>query len=91
MAGGYKIVDLRDINVEVGAEAVTIPGIYNEIESNYRKPVQLTGIMVGGLEKPSVFVSMYHSGNAYYTKLILDESGEITLEISSEDFVKMTR
>ena len=53
--GGYKLIDLKDSKLTVGGEGVTVKGIYNSIENSYNKPLILTGIHIGGIERNDVF------------------------------------
>lgn len=57
--GGYKIINLKDTNLVTGSDAVTIKGIYESIEDNYRKPLLLSGIVIDGVEKADMYVSFY--------------------------------
>lgn len=58
--GGYKIIDLQDRPLT--GSPVTIPGIYEEIEGNFRKPLLLSGINVGGAERPDLYTGPSISG-----------------------------
>lgn len=42
--GGYTIIDLKDTALTTGGDAVTIKGIYERIEGNYRKRIVLSGL-----------------------------------------------
>ena len=46
--GGYKIIDLKNTNLTLSG--ANIKGLYEEIESNYRKPILLSGIIINGYE-----------------------------------------
>lgn len=78
--GGYKIIDLKDNSLS--NDAVTIEGIYEAIEGSYRKPLLLSGVNIGGTEKPDVFVEANVSGSDY---TIVAYGG--TLTITDEDSV----
>lgn len=66
--GGYKIIDLRDKNLTTTSYAY-VKGIYEDIESNYRKPLLLSGITIEQVEKADAFVTFTHNGNAYSTSI----------------------
>lgn len=83
MRGGYKIINLKDKLLMVGTQA-SIKGVYNSIESNYRKALLLTGITIDSVEKPDVFITLSHNGNKY-TGLLYG----YTLEINSDDKVEI--
>lgn len=53
MNTGYKIIDLK--NISLSSTAVTITGIYDSIESNYRKALLLANIVIDSVEKANVF------------------------------------
>ena len=47
---GYKIVDLKNTNL-VNGTPVKIKGLYEEIESNYRKPIILSNVVIDKVER----------------------------------------
>lgn len=53
--GGYKIIDFKDENIPNGQSPVTISGIYESIENNYRKACLLSGLTLAGVEKADIF------------------------------------
>lgn len=62
--GGYKLIDLKESKLTVGGDGVTVKGIYNSIENSYNKPLILTGINIGGIERNDVFIDFaVNSGN----------------------------
>lgn len=63
--GGYLIVDLKGNDIATLAGEV-IPGIYETLEGNYGKPVLVSGIVVDGVEKPDVFVSVRLFEGGFY-------------------------
>lgn len=62
--GGYQIVDFQDINITTG-EGVTVVGVYETIESSYRKPILISGVTIDGVEKPDCFVDCEVAGSNY--------------------------
>lgn len=56
MKGGYQIIDLRETNF-TAATAVTIPGVYEQIEGNYNKPLLLEGFSIGDIEYNATWVN----------------------------------
>lgn len=77
--GGYKIIDFKDKNL---TSSPTIDGIYDSIENNYRKPLLLSGLVIGGVEKASVFAIATLSSTSFvfsniygYNITITDEDG----------------
>ena len=53
MNTGYQIIDLK--NNSLSSTPVTITGIYDGIESNYRKALLLANIVIDSVEKANVF------------------------------------
>ena len=75
--GGYKLIDLKDSKLTVG-EGVTVKGIYNSIKNSYNKPLILTGINIGGVERNDVFIDFaFNSGN-YVANISATEKITIT-------------
>lgn len=81
MIGGYKIIDLRGINLVTGAEAPPkISGIYDAIESGINKPLMLSGIVINGINKQTTYVNFTHADNIY--SYVYDG---VTISINSDD------
>ena len=78
---GYKIVDLKNTNL-VNGTPVKIKGIYEEIESNYRKPIILSNVVIDRVEKIDKWVNFSHSENSY--TCIIPEG---TISLNNEDNV----
>ena len=76
--GGYKLIDLKDIKLTVGGEGVTVKGIYNSIENSYNKPLILTGINIGGIERNDVFIDFTVNSGSYVTNISSTEKITIT-------------
>ena len=89
--GGYKIIDLHDTDITVGGDGVTIAGIYNAIEHNYRKPILISGLHIGGVEQEDCFVTLTHSENTY-TGLLQFLTGDKIhiLAVTNDDKVTIT-
>lgn len=76
--GGYKLIDLKENKLTVGGSGVTVKGIYNSIENSYNKPLILTGINIGGIERNDAFIDFtYNSGN-YVANISAKEKITIT-------------
>lgn len=61
--GGYKIIDFKDN--ALSTTSVTIDGIYDSIENNYRKPLLLSGLVLNSVEKPDAFALPIVSGTSF--------------------------
>lgn len=77
--GGYKLIDLKDSKLTVGDGAgVTVKGIYNSIENSYNKPLILTGINIGGVERNDVFIDFSDDSGSYVANISATEKIIIT-------------
>lgn len=75
--GGYKLIDLKDSKLTVG-DGVTVKGIYNSIENSYNKPLILTGINIGGVERNDVFIYFADDSGSYVANISATEKVTIT-------------
>lgn len=76
--GGYKLIDLKDSKLTVGGNGVTVKGIYNSIENSYNKPLILTGINIGGIERNDVFIDFTVVSGNYVANISATEKITIT-------------
>lgn len=76
--GGYKLIDLKDNKFTVGGAGITISGIYHSIEASYNKPLILTGINIGGIERNDIFVDFADDSGNYVANISTKESITIT-------------
>lgn len=82
MKGGYQIIDFKERNLT--GNSVIIPGVYESIEGNYYKPILLSGLVIDGIERSSVFaIPQIIGGN--YEFFVYDER----ITITSEDSVSL--
>lgn len=84
--GGYKLIDLKDSKFTVGGGGITVKGIYNSIENSYNKPLILTGINIGGVEKNDVFVDFSDDSGSYVANISATEK----ITITNADLVTIT-
>lgn len=82
--GGYKIIDLKDVNLST--TPVVIAGIYNRVKDNYRKPILLSGIVIGGVEMADCFVDLHVSSTSYVGAVY-----NYTITITSDDKVSVAK
>lgn len=76
--GGYKLIDLKDSKFTVGGNGIIIKGIYNSIKNSYNKPLILTGINIGGVERNDVFVDFADDSGSYVANISVTEKITIT-------------
>ena len=84
--GGYKLIDLKDNKFTVGGSGIPVKGIYNSIENSYNKPLILTGINIGGVEKNDVFVDFNDDSGSYVANISATEK----ITITNADLVTIT-
>lgn len=84
--GGYKLIDLKDNKLTVGGDGVTVKGIYNSIENSYNKPLILTGINIGGVERNDVFIVFSYNSGSYVANISVTEK----ITITNADLVTIT-
>lgn len=84
LKGGYQIVDLH--GEALTDSAVIIPGIYENIEGNYQKPLLLSGVHVDGMERADVFAPAIIDGGNFTFAVY---GGTIT--VTSDDAVTYTK
>lgn len=83
--GGYKIISLLGVSLADG-ESYTIAGIHKAIESSYRKPLLIEGIVVDGVEKDATWVKELKVVEGsfvielYGLKLTITDEDEVTVE-----------
>lgn len=76
--GGYKLIDLKDSKLTVDGDEVIVKGIYNSIENSYNKPLILTGINIGGVERNDVFINFSDDSGSYVANISATEKITIT-------------
>lgn len=81
MKGGYLVVDMHGMDIESGA---TIDGIYNNIESNYNKPIQIHNITRTGERLNDEYVTRVTMGEP-----ITLQTGARSYKIYPNDTVKV--
>lgn len=54
--GGYIIIDFK--GVDLAGDNVKIDGIFRAVTNAYKKAVQITGIVIDGVEYPDAFVAI---------------------------------
>ena len=81
--GGYKVINLNDNNLTTSN--TTIKGVYNDIKSNYRKAILLSGITINGVEYPDGYTTFTVSGSNLITTVYNN-----TITITDKDIVTAT-
>ena len=79
---GYKLINLKNIDLKTTV-ATEIAGIYKSIESNYRKPLILEGVVLDGVEVIDKQVN-----EEVVNKKITFTLPEVTIVVTNTDQVK---
>ena len=88
--GGYKLIDFKENNIDV-TKPITIKGVYDAIEHNYRKPTIITGLVIGSVEKEDTFVNFEHGENVYNGLLGMTANDKVLfITITNKDVVTIT-
>lgn len=86
--GGYKIINFKGIPLNKDSK-VTIDGIYESIENSYRKPLLFSGVNIGGVIYPDMFIQAILTSARYEVTLdnvklyITSDNGVIYESINS--------
>lgn len=80
--GGYQIIDLRDVNHQIGIGQVH-EGIYDKIEGT-RKVLLFSGIVIAGTEYHDTFVELSvnesnFEGTLYGRKISITDTDVVTI------------
>lgn len=79
--GGYKIINLKNIPLNNESKTV-IKGIYETIENSYRKPLLFSGVNIGGIIYPDMFIQAIITSARYEVVM-----NNVKLYITSDDGV----
>ena len=80
------MIDLKDRKFTVGGDGITVKGIYNSIKNSYNKPLILTGINIGGVEKNDIFFDFAVDSGNYVANISAKEK----ITITNADLVTIT-
>lgn len=90
MKGGYKIIDFKGINLTVGGNAVKIPGVYEALEANYRKPTLIEGFVVGNVERTARFAVFGIDGQNFVSAIAISSQVDVlTCTVTPNDMVSL--
>lgn len=90
MVGGYKMISLNDVNIIPNGDAVTIKGIYEKIEHNYRKPVLLGGLTINGVERADRYITFSVDDSDFVGFIVLTNWDALEIRIKSDDSVTIS-
>ena len=89
--GGYKIVNLKDINITTTTQV--IKNIYDEIRTSYRKVILLSGLTINNVKFNDIFVKAVPVGSDYlinvYQVVVDNEYTQYNLFIEDNDNVTL--
>lgn len=81
--GGYQIIDLHNADHRLGT-GIGHKGIYEKIEGT-RKPILLSGIVVGGVEYHDTYIFPIVNGSSYVAVVGRNPTSNTELHINIED------
>lgn len=86
---GYQIISMRDTPFETGGATMMLDGIYDQIESNNRKPILLDGIVIDGIERNAVYTQVIVNGsnfefNVYGKKIIITDTDAVSVTATTD-------
>lgn len=84
--GGYKLIDLKESKLTVGGNGVNVKGIYKSIENSYNKPLILTGINIGGIDRNDIFIDFSYDSGSYVANISATEK----ITITNSDLITIT-
>lgn len=88
--GGYKLVDLNNVNIEPDAvTAAVVPGAYDAIEASHRKRIVVTGLVVDGVEQNDREVDFVSTEAGFVATLVMPEAAYI-FTVDDDDKVTLT-
>ena len=76
MKGGYLVIDLKDAPLSAGV-GKKIDGIYDKIKDSYRKPIMLSNITYGNVERADRYVAFDSYDGTFYGIYGLTKAGEL--------------
>ena len=79
--GGYQIINFKNIPLNNESKTV-IKGIYETIENSYRKPLLFSGVNIGGIIYPDMFIQAIITSARYEVVM-----NNVKLYITSDDGV----
>ena len=82
---GYKLINFKNIDLKTTV-ATEIAGVYKSIESNYRKPLILEGVVLDGVEVIDKWVNAELGVNKFTFTI-----PEGTIEVTNTDKVTYTK
>lgn len=93
---GFLNINLEDKAITVGSQtAVTVPGVYEAIEGNYRRPVIVHGLKIGSSERPAQIVNFKVSSTDFVGTLSVEATATgcdiYTLKVDDDDGVWVTK
>lgn len=86
--GGYIIANFKGTRLSSGTES-NIDGLFQSVSNPYKKPVLISGLVVGVFEYPDFFTVFAPSADGYTSTVVIG-SQTLTIEVNSGDDVTVT-
>lgn len=91
--GGYKVISLNDTDITVDGSAITVNGVFDAVENNYRKMVVLSRVSIGGVLYPDFPICFIPSGKNYVANIGVtwtDDTSAVALVMTVTDDDEVT-
>lgn len=84
--GGYKILNFLNQNFAESGSSITVPGLFEALESNLNKPCMICAFSIASVDHKAEYVSVAVSGSDF---VLTAGTGE-TYTVTDEDEVTYT-
>lgn len=88
MRGGYIIADFKKTALTSGTQA-SIEGLFNSVSNPYKKPVMVSGLVVGDVEYPAFYAVFTKNSNNYEAQAPINGS-TLSIVVTPDDNVTVT-
>lgn len=88
MRGGYIIADFKKTALTSGTQA-SIEGLFNSVSNPYKKPVMVSGLVVGGVEYPAFYAVFVKNSNNYEAQAAINGTS-LTIVVTPDNNVTVT-
>lgn len=88
MRGGYRIIDFKKTSLTSGTQG-TIEGLFASVSNPYKKPVMVSGLVVGDIEYPACYAVFIKNSNNFEAQVAVNGS-TLSIVVTPNDGVTVT-
>lgn len=88
MRGGYIIANFKKLALTSGTQG-TIEGLFASVSNPYKKPVMVSGLVVGNTEYPAFYAVFAKNSNNYEAQVAVNGS-TLSIVVTPDDAVTVT-